>query len=89
VREALQVGVPVIASDNGMRPDGVRLIPRSDPGALVAAIDRALQDGVPGSRSAASTLAASLQPLDDVLTLYRGLVGRQIEAARPPMTTVS
>jgi len=30
VREALYLGVPVIASDNGMRPPGVLLIPASD-----------------------------------------------------------
>ena len=27
IREALQLGTPVIASDNGMRPAGVHLIP--------------------------------------------------------------
>ncbi len=30
VREALHLGTPVIASDNGMRPDGVHLIPKSN-----------------------------------------------------------
>ena len=34
VREALYLGTPVIATDNGMRPDGVHLIPPSDPGRL-------------------------------------------------------
>ena len=34
VREALQLGTPVIATDNRMRPQGVRLIPASDPQAL-------------------------------------------------------
>ncbi len=32
VREALYIGTPVIATDNGMRPEGVHLIPASDPG---------------------------------------------------------
>ena len=32
VREALFLGTPVIATDNGMRPDGVRLIPAGDTG---------------------------------------------------------
>jgi glycogen(starch) synthase len=43
VREALQLGTPVIATDNGMRPAGVRLIPKSDSQALLRAIDEALQ----------------------------------------------
>jgi glycosyltransferase involved in cell wall biosynthesis len=38
VREALGLGTPVIASDNGMRPAGVRLIPAKDGAALSAAI---------------------------------------------------
>jgi glycosyltransferase involved in cell wall biosynthesis len=38
VREALQLGVPVVATDNGMRPAGVLLIPRSDASALADAI---------------------------------------------------
>ena len=41
VREALQMGTPVIATDNGMRPPGVRLIPKSDLQALVSAIEMA------------------------------------------------
>ena len=40
VREALHVGTPVIASDNGMRPAGVHLIPKSDLHALLHAIER-------------------------------------------------
>ena len=43
VREALQLGTPVVATDNGMRPTGVRLIPISDLQALVAAIELELQ----------------------------------------------
>ena len=38
VREALHVGTPVIATDNGMRPDGVHLIPPSDAGRLRDAV---------------------------------------------------
>ncbi len=39
VREALQVGTPVIATDNTMRPSGVMLVPKSDLAALVRAIE--------------------------------------------------
>jgi glycosyltransferase involved in cell wall biosynthesis len=38
VREALYIGTPVIATDNGMRPAGVHLIPPSDPGRLRDAV---------------------------------------------------
>jgi glycogen synthase len=43
VREALQLGTPVIATDNGMRPAGVDLIPKSNLPALLRAIERQLQ----------------------------------------------
>ncbi len=43
IREALQLGTPVIASDNGMRPDGVILVPKSDAGALLRAIQQELE----------------------------------------------
>ena len=48
VREALYIGTPVIASDNGMRPQGVRLIPARDPAQLLEAICAVVKDG--GSR---------------------------------------
>jgi len=38
VREALYLGTPVIATDNGLRPPGVMLIPRSNPARLLEAI---------------------------------------------------
>jgi glycosyltransferase involved in cell wall biosynthesis len=40
VREALYVGTPVIATDNGMRPPGVQLIPKQDLQALTACIQQ-------------------------------------------------
>lgn len=42
VREALHLGVPTIATDNGMRPEGVLLIPVSNAEMLVQAISTAL-----------------------------------------------
>jgi glycogen(starch) synthase len=42
VREALHLGTPVIATDNGMRPGGVRLIPPANLSALRCAIEEAL-----------------------------------------------
>ncbi|HYM75138.1 MAG TPA: glycosyltransferase [Candidatus Dormibacteraeota bacterium] len=43
VREAMQVGTPVIATDNAMRPAGVRLIPKSDVAALLRVIEEELR----------------------------------------------
>ena len=42
VREALALGTPVIATDNGMRPAGVHLIPMRDSTALVHAVEEVL-----------------------------------------------
>ncbi len=47
VREALSVGTPVIATDNGMRPSGARLIPCSDRDALLRTIEQALTETAP------------------------------------------
>jgi glycosyltransferase involved in cell wall biosynthesis len=47
VREALHFGAPVIATDNRMRPEGVYLIPPSDPGALCKAIEYCLVRAAP------------------------------------------
>lgn len=42
VREALELGTPVIATDNGMRPPGVRLIPVSDLQGLLSGVSQAM-----------------------------------------------
>lgn len=68
VREALHRGVPVVATDNGMRPPGVDLVPMSDSAALAAAILRRLAS--PRTRPAA-TAAADTGNLDALLDLYR------------------
>jgi len=47
VREALYLGVSVIATDNSMRPDGVHLVPPSDPTALQHAIESCLNEDSP------------------------------------------
>lgn len=44
IREALHFSVPVVASDNGMRPEGVTLIPARDIDALEKAIARRLAE---------------------------------------------
>ena len=45
VREALHIGVPVIATDNGMRPEGVHLVPARDLASLHRAIEKHLANG--------------------------------------------
>ncbi|HEV7375602.1 MAG TPA: glycosyltransferase family 4 protein [Pyrinomonadaceae bacterium] len=45
VREAMYLGTPVIATNNATRPDGVELVPPSDPHALQQAIERRILNG--------------------------------------------
>jgi glycosyltransferase involved in cell wall biosynthesis len=69
VREALALGTPVVATDTGMRPDGVRLVPIGDSEALIEA--------------AAAAMAAPRSPrtaedtgnIEAVLELYEELAG--------------
>jgi glycosyltransferase involved in cell wall biosynthesis len=70
VREGLHLGVPVIASDNGMRPEGTHLIPARDLEALVAAVDRILNSPPPRVPIASE----SDRNLEEVLSLYQELI---------------
>jgi len=70
VRESLYVGTPVIASDNGMRPASVRLIPKSDGTMLEKAILETLAEKKP-PRPPASKDDSNLRA---VLDLYRQLL---------------
>ena len=74
VREALQLGTPVIATDNGMRPPGVRLIPKSDPQALLSVIEQELQHPV-ARQEQASNHETNLQAVFD---FYRDLVDANV-----------
>lgn len=68
VREALALGTPVVATDTGMRPDGVRLIPIGSSEALIAAAaEAAAAPRSPGPADGAGNIEA-------VLDLYRELV---------------
>jgi glycogen(starch) synthase len=73
VREALHLGVPVIATDNGMRPDGVTLVPVADEPALVAAIDAHLSR--PAPPRVAVNNAKDEQNVVEVFKLYEELLG--------------
>jgi glycogen synthase len=68
VREALQSGTPVIATDNGMRPEGVHLVPIGDSDALYRAIVE--QAGRPDKRVQREPETGE-RNLQAVLDLYR------------------
>lgn len=70
VREALNIGVPVIATDNHMRPGGVDLIPISDVNALRGAIERRLTNG----NERQSCADADDQNIEAVFELYQELI---------------
>jgi glycosyltransferase involved in cell wall biosynthesis len=70
VREALHVGTPVIATDNGMRPPGVHLIPVSDRDGCRRMIEQVLADPPP-TRPAGETSADNVVA---VVQLYRELL---------------
>ncbi len=71
VREALHFGTPVVASDNGMRPADVTLVPTSDLNALVEAVSAALA----GGRRPSPATGADDSGIRAVLDLYRELSG--------------
>jgi glycogen(starch) synthase len=75
VREALQLGTPVIATDNGMRPAGVRLIPKSDLQALVNSIEAELQQPA-APREVSSGDEGNIQAVFD---FYRELIEGKIK----------
>jgi glycosyltransferase involved in cell wall biosynthesis len=71
VREALWLGTPVIATDNGMRPAGVRLVPVGDVAALTDAILTQLASPRPESRNTdAARETLGEENLDATLRLY-------------------
>lgn len=79
VREALYFGTPVIATDNGMRPDGVRLFPVGDADRLYAAIEDVLQR--PKKRTIPSE--PEERNIDLILQLYRSLLSRRQNGRAP------
>ncbi len=70
VREALFIGTPVIATDNGMRPDGTHLIPLSDPDALLRTIERVLAQPAPAPPPG----DAGERNVEEVFEMYRELL---------------
>src|SRR6185437_5162688 len=70
VHEALGLGTPVIATRNGMRPPGVRLIEMRDADGLQAAIEEILENPPPRKPE----IAASNENIRAVYDLYRELL---------------
>lgn len=74
VREALHLGTPVIATDNGMRPEGVHLIQTRDADELYTTLDQLLR--FPTARPVVAT-ASGEDNIQAVVDLYQELlVGR-------------
>ncbi len=71
VREALYIGTPVIATDNGMRPPGVHLVPPSNPARLGDAIAELLKRGGPRQAPAGD----GQENVRAVLQYYEELLG--------------
>jgi len=71
VREALHLGAPVIATDNGMRPPGVHLIAISDRDGCLRMIDQVLADPPPQEPRVRQTNADSLLA---IVQVYRELL---------------
>jgi glycosyltransferase involved in cell wall biosynthesis len=70
VREALFFGTPVIATDNGMRPEGVRLIAQGDRAGLLERIREALN----AKSEREPTLEADHSNIERVIDLYSSLL---------------
>jgi glycosyltransferase involved in cell wall biosynthesis len=70
VREALDLGTPVVATDNGMRPEGVQVVPGADLPGLCGVIEQALR---PDSLRRVQPQAPSGTNLDSVFRVYREL----------------
>ena len=70
VREALHMGTPVLATDNGMRPDGVHLFRGDGPRALDLSIRELLARNLTRAAPQADSTDRNLQ---EVLDLYREL----------------
>ena len=73
IREALHLGTPVIASDNGMRPHGVHLVPKSNQPALVDAVQAVLNRPV----NSQATYASDDRNLQAVLNFYQELMAQK------------
>lgn len=68
IREAMFLGTPVVATDNGMRPQGVLTITDFDPKSLAEAVSISISGTRP--RGGDTDLPS---PIDEILGVYKGL----------------
>jgi glycosyltransferase involved in cell wall biosynthesis len=80
VREALELGVPVVASDTAFRPEGVVLFRKGDSKDLTDKILKVLSDDT--SRSGRSRGAG--EPAQDLWRIYSGLLGGDAKLVSHP-----
>jgi glycosyltransferase involved in cell wall biosynthesis len=69
VRESIHLGTPVIASDNGMRPAEVQLVPAQNLGALLAKVEQVLS-----SPATARQHSGTTDNIQAVLNIYQQLI---------------
>ena len=78
VREALAIGTPVVATDNGMRPPGVLLLDALTPGAIAegvtAVMTRSANNGAGPSPATEPPPRTEADPIGRVLDLYRAVM---------------
>ncbi len=70
VREALFLGTPVVATDNGMRPEGLKLIPMQDIDALEKAIKQEFEQKetlLPSTEDGSKNVRDVIELYEDVL----------------------
>jgi glycosyltransferase involved in cell wall biosynthesis len=77
IREALHLDTPVVATDNGMRPEGVRLIPKNDGAALEKAIQSTLAEGA----KIKSVKPDDYRNISAILRLYEEISGARSESS--------
>jgi glycosyltransferase involved in cell wall biosynthesis len=70
IREALFLGTPVIATDNGMRPDGLNLIPVGD----IAALEKAISEELKREDKLLPSDEDGSKNIRDVLGLYKSIL---------------
>jgi len=73
VREALHLGTPVVATDNGMRPAGVRLFPASN----LEALRQVIEETLAAPRPPREKVKADEGNLEAVLSLYQELINEK------------